>query len=187
MMNKYKFNLPLHGYQDQPAVQYISEAIDEEIDYLSSLVEGFQEGVANGDQADYRAIYLGLVSLGFWDSSWDLAQKEAVLNVAPTLLDRYGTSEAVEIALTATVPGFRALGLGSSNLLADFFTVPAVIDAALPLHYFILMETGTAREGADWAQAQLIAEIFTPAIVKVLVVFEEFLADVGQAGDPLGS
>lgn len=185
-MDNYLRNLPLHGYQDNFAVIAIASAIDEILNELVKLKDAYQSGVSlSGPYYDYTALFLGLVSLGFWDVNWPDSTKLNVLNNSNTILGNYGTRESLEIALMYIVPSYVGIWVGTETLLADVAVAGDAIGSAIPFVYYILMSNGTSRAGIDWAQALDIAKTFTPAVTQALVTYENAVADSAVAGDPV--
>lgn len=136
------------------------------------------------DRLDYLSRLAGYSGI-YWDTSWPVDTKRLLIYYAFTLVWPYkGSAKVLSFVLDAF--GIEHTLWQGSELLADITPLPAKI--GIPqLKYYILLPLKYRRKGWHFKMAEKIDYLFGPAFCDSKVVYEDFFADISQAGEPVFS
>jgi len=191
--------LPEYGYQDNPPTDWLTRPIVEQVqEAVVNLDAWAQQATPEATEAYqyYVAVAVGLVSYGFWEPVWSYEVKRELLRNAYWLFRNMGTVPCLEKVL-AIFGLVGALWVGSySFTCADSAGNGSKVSGELTeeiydklttgatLYGFLRLPRTTPRAGVEWKLANNVIRYFAPALLELVVCYQQFYADSSRVGEP---
>ena len=177
------------GYQsdegDNPAdwfTQYFDDLLVEVKAKVDDLPRQLDPQTCDPEWLDFLAPLCGF-SDEYWDAGFPIAVKRSLLSSAYTVLWPNKGSEMVLTWLLALFGIAHQLWLGDSFTLG-VSTLPGTIGSP-EWQFYILLPLQYLRESPEFARAQQIRRLYSPAFCDSLVAYDNFYCGFSVLGDPI--
>lgn len=176
------YALPEEGYQDNEPTDWMTSWCDlESVNVYRTVLSLYSLANASDCPIEHLDTLAWLVGLSdsYWDTSWSILVKRAMITNAKWLFDNTGTLAAVVKVLDIHSIAHK---IWTSRSIQLPFAIPATLGTT-ELRYIIQVPISVTRDQRTWKEVERTIRNYNPAVVIATVEYEGFTLGFSRLGD----